>query len=414
MLDIGSTIAGWQIVRELHQGSMAVTFEVRRPDLDGRYALKLMYLRDPSFQERLRRVGEAQKGLSHPHLIDVVDVIDFEGAPGIVSRYVEGTDLSTWAAAEQRPLPQVIEVFRQLVDGLVTAHERGLIHRNLKPQKVLIDANGVPHLHDFMLGKTLSAESKVAVTQMGTTFGTPQYMSPEQFRGAADVDARTDLFSLGSLLFELVTGRRAFDGKGLMDIYKQVSASDYPAPSSLRPDVPPELDALVANLLAVERDDRPPSARVVAERLDHDPVFRALRGLAPLYAPPPPSTTTPPPPPRAVRPAGMTLMPESIDFGDLDELADDDDTDIRPQDILAGSGDASSPRPRRSGGRHALTPLGIDRFDSFDPGESSDLSPVVPPPPLGPDTRAWMGVLAVLLGAIVIAASLLCGGAWIS
>ena len=295
MLSVGSTIHGWHVRRELHQGSMAITYEVRPEGAqvdgttvrDGRYVLKIMFLRDPSFQERLRRVGHAQKGLTHPHLVDIIDVLDLDGSVAVISRYVEGTDLAAWAQ-QGHDVRDVIVLFRKLVDGLVAAHERGLVHRNLKPQKVRITEDGAPLIHDFMLGKTLTTDSATALTQMGTTFGTPQYMSPEQFRGAADVDARADLFSLGCLGFELLTGRRAFDGQGLMDIYKQVSSGEAPAPSSINPAVPPEVDALIAHLLAVDRDERPASARVVAERLDRHPVLLALQGRAPLDAPPAP------------------------------------------------------------------------------------------------------------------------------
>ncbi len=296
MLTVGSTTQGWNVRRELHQGSMAVTYEVEPEGVEvdgtpvpaGRYVLKMMFLRDPSFQERLRRVGEAQKGLQHPHLVDIIDVLDIDGSVAVVSRYVEGTDLATWSQ-DEHPVGDVLVLFRKLVDGLVAAHDRGLVHRNLKPQKVRITPEGEPLIHDFMLGKTLSTDSARALTQMGTTFGTPQYMSPEQFRGAADVDARADLFSLGCLLFELLTGRRAFDGQGLMDIYKQVSSGAAPKASTLNSAVPPAVDALVADLLAIDRDARPASARVVAERLDMDPVLLKLQGKAPLDAPPPPA-----------------------------------------------------------------------------------------------------------------------------
>jgi serine/threonine protein kinase len=419
MHDIGSTMAGWQLVRVLHQGSMAVTYEVR-PDgarsdgvlvPRGRYVLKLMFLRDPSFQERLRRVGEAQRGARHPHLVDIVDVIDVDGSVGVVSPYVDGVDLATWAQAGH-PVPEVVVLFRKLVDGVVAAHDRGLVHRNLKPQKVLITADGEPHLHDFMLGKTLTTDSAAALTQMGTTFGTPQYMSPEQFRGAADVDARTDLFSLGCLLFELLTGRRAFDGTGLMDIYQQVSKGSAPPPSTLNPEVPPALDALVAALLAVDRDARPASARIVADRIDHDPTLRALCGLAPLDPPPPPSTTTPPPPsrvespaleplpegvePRRAKSSGDTLLPPSDPWP-----GSDDDTDIleEPPDV---PGPAADPTLEEA----------PDAIAAADPRPKRGISAPVPPPPLaasGTSGNVWMAILLVVLGVLAAVLGLVAG-----
>jgi len=411
MHSIGSTIAGWHLVRELHQGSMAVTYEVRpegaevdgEPVPAGRYVLKLMFLRDPSFQERLRRVGEAQRGIQHPHLVDIIDVIDTAGSVGVVSRFVEGTDLASWAS-ERHDVADVVVLFRKLVDGLMAAHERGLVHRNLKPQKVRITSDGTPLIHDFMLGKTLTTDSTAALTQMGTTFGTPQYMSPEQFRGAGDVDARADLFSLGCLLFELLTGRRAFDGQGLMDIYQQVSQGSAPAPSSVNPAVPAEVDALVAHLLAVDRDARPASARVVAERLDREPVLRALQGLDPIDAPPPPSTTTPPP--AADRPTshGDTLMP----FADL--AISDDDTDIH--DLVAPEITADVPFPDMPGPAADPTEDIPDAVAAADPRPRSGISAPVPQPPFaasGASGNVWMGLLLLMLGVLAAVLGLLAG-----
>jgi serine/threonine-protein kinase len=412
MHTIGSTIAGWHLVRELHQGSMAVTYEVRpegaevdgRPVPAGRYVLKLMFLRDPSFQERLRRVGEAQRGIQHPHLVDIIDVIDAEGSVGVVSRFVDGTDLASWAAAGH-DVPDVIQLFRKLVDGLMAAHERGLVHRNLKPQKVRITADGTPLIHDFMLGKTLTTTSAAALTQMGTTFGTPQYMSPEQFRGAGDVDARADLFSLGCLLFELLTGRRAFDGQGLMDIYKQVAEGAAPAPSSVNPAVPEAVDALVADLLAVDRDARPASARVVAERLDREPELRNLQGLPPLDAPPPPSTTTPPP--AADRPAthGDTLMPPA------DLPISDDDTDIH--DLAAPEITAEAPMPNLPGPAVAPSePRPSHDVAAADPRPRQGISAPVPPPPFaasGASGNVWLALLLLLIGLLAAVVGLLAG-----
>ena len=276
MLQIGDTVDGFHVVRPLHEGSMAVTYEVTRPPSEERLALKLMYLRDPQFQERLRRTAEAQRGFEHPHLVSVLDVVEIDGAPGVVSRFVDGLPLSRWIAMGPHPVAKVLEVARGIARGLAAAHERGLVHRNLKPQKILIDADETPHVHDFMLGKVLSTEAEKAVTQMGTTFGTPQYMAPEQFRGASSVDERADVFSMGCILFEMVTGRRAFDGTGVVEIYQQVASGDRPKVHDVRADCPEALEALVVDMLAPDPDDRIPSVRELVSRLDGDPELRLL------------------------------------------------------------------------------------------------------------------------------------------
>jgi len=285
MFDRGTVIGGWTVDELLHQGSMATTFRVQREGVPSPHVLKLLFLRDPAFQERLRRAADVLITVRHPNLVSVVELVEHEGMQGIVSRFVEGTDLATWSATEQRPLTAVIKVFRQLTQGLRAAHDHGLVHRNLKPAKVLIDLTGRPHVHDFMLGKVLATSPEDAVTQLGTTFGTPQYMAPEQFRGAAGVDERADLFSLGCLLFELVAGRRAFEGQGLMEIYQNVSQGVRDDLTTVRSDVPPALERLVRDLTAPDPADRPDSARAVIDRLS-EPELRAL--LSPSF-----STATP-------------------------------------------------------------------------------------------------------------------------
>jgi len=285
MFDKGYEVAGWTIDDLLHQGSMATTYRVHRGNEATPHVLKLLFVRDPSFQERLRRAADVLVSVRHPNLVPVVGLVEHEGMQGIVSRYIDGTDLATWASAEQRPLPEVIKVFRQLTLGLRAAHDHGLVHRNLKPGKVLIDLTGRAHLHDFMLGKVVSTDPDKAVTQLGTTFGTPQYMAPEQFRGAAGVDERADLFSLGCLLFELVAGRRAFDGQGLMEIYQQVSHGEREDLTEVRVDVPPALEQLVADLTRPDPAQRPASAQEVIARLGQ-PELRAL--ISPSH-----STATP-------------------------------------------------------------------------------------------------------------------------
>ena len=276
MFEVGSKVDGWQITSVVHTGSMAVTYAVTRPPDPRRFAMKVLFLREPSFQERLRRAGALLVGVRHPNLLPVIEVVDVDGLVAVVSPLVDGVNLTQWLAGEARGVPEVVQLFRRVCQGLRVAHEHGLVHRNLKPQKVLVDLTGRPYIHDFMLGKVVDADPDRAVTQIGTTFGTPQYMAPEQFRGASQVDPRADLFSLGCLLYEMLAGRRAFDGKGLMEIYKAVGAGPRPVLRESCPQAPDALAALVDDLLAIEPDRRPSSAREVVARLDGDPELRLL------------------------------------------------------------------------------------------------------------------------------------------
>ncbi|MEQ1564872.1 MAG: serine/threonine-protein kinase, partial [Myxococcota bacterium] len=290
MLEIGSTAGRYTVTSLLADGDLAVTYKVEADGIP--YALRLLVIRDSGFSERLRRAAAAQQGLHHPNLVRVIEVIEVDpsgtkknGAPGVVTEFVEGGNLERWIAAGPHRAADVLVLFRQMVEGVRAAHEAGLLHRNLKPSKVLVgrDAHGMPQVRisDFLLGKVRAADKGAAVTQLGTTFGTPQYMSPEQFRGAATVDERGDLFSLGCLLYEMATGQRAFTGKNLLEVYQQVAGCDYAPIDEVRPELPPWVGEIVDDLLTPDPDERLQTAAALADKL------RALDG-APAAATPAP------------------------------------------------------------------------------------------------------------------------------
>lgn len=380
MLAQGERVGGWTVVRTMHDGNLAVTYEVRRAGDGSRYALKLLHLRDPTFQERLRRTADALSKVAHPNLVGIIEAVEHEGAPGVVSRYVDGLPLDAWAASG-RSLPEVLEVMRGLADALHAVHERGLVHRNLKPQKVIVTPDGHPMVHDFLLGKLLGTNPDDRMTQMGTTFGTPQYMSPEQFQGAGKVDARADLFSLGCLSYEMLTGQRAFEGRNLMTIYEKVLMGDRGELTMLRPDVPPAVVRLIDDLLAPDRDDRPPSAQAVAVRLDTDPALRMARGLG---ATPPPTKRSGPPVPMS---AGETIAPEP-------EPTDETDPD--------------GPLPMHRFAAPSIPPTDLDEEEgpmpTMVPLTPEEVAAMVPPPPPLVSPRMvgiWLALLALLLACLV-------------
>jgi serine/threonine protein kinase len=281
VLEIGSNVGRYRIEALIGEGDLASTYRVSADGVP--YALRVLVVRDTGFSERLRRASLAQANVAHPNLLRVVDVLEANGSPGVVTEFVEGTDLESWIAQGQhRPL-EVLTLFRQMVDGVRAAHAAGLIHRNLKPSKVLIGraVDGGPRVQiaDFLLGKVRQNEGGgAAVTQLGTTFGTPQYMSPEQFRGAASVDERADLFALGCLLYEMATGRRAFDGKNLLDVYGQVSSGKYRPVDEVRPGLPPWVGQLVDKLLAPEPGARIQTASILLEELSRLEATRPPEG----------------------------------------------------------------------------------------------------------------------------------------
>lgn len=249
------------------------------------HAIKVVFNRDPALQERIRRAAEAQQRLNHPNLVRVDEVLEVDGAPAVVMEFVRGGDLETWLA-ERRPIGQVLAVWRDVARGVGAAHAEGLVHRNLKPAKVLLEVDGAhvaAKVNDFTLVKI--ADSGKQLTQMGVSFGTPQYMAPEQFRDVSAVDARADLFALGAILYEMVTGKRAYEGSGVIDIYKQVAAKQYRPPQELVPDVPDAVVATIERLLEPDPTKRPADVTEALELLFDSSEVEEL--VAPYEAAPP-------------------------------------------------------------------------------------------------------------------------------
>ncbi len=267
MLVADDEVAGWRVERLLDDGPMSATFRVVR-DSDVA-ALKVLHLRSPAFSERLFRAASAMLGVDHDNLVRVRGVLDVNGMPGVLSDYVEGSDLTRWLGAGRRDLRETLRLFHGIVSGLAAAHAVGLVHRNLKPSKILlstVDDRLFPRVNDFLLGK-VELPDGAGVTQMGTTFGTPQYMSPEQFRGASMVDARADLFSAGCILYEMTCGVRPFNKPDLMGAYRLASNAEYLHPTRHRPDLPDAVVTLIASLLRPDPDDRAPHGSAVLEQL---------------------------------------------------------------------------------------------------------------------------------------------------
>lgn len=270
MLEVGSKVGRYEVVRLVGEGDLASTWRV---EADGEaYALRVLQVPDPGFAERLRRACDAQRQVRHPNLLPVIEAVEVQDLPGVVTPFVHGSDLERWIAGGPHLPSEILALFRQVVAGVAAAHAAGLLHRNLKPGKILIgrDDLGRPQVKiaDFLLGKVRQANPIAAVTQMGTTFGTPQYMSPEQFRGAATVDERGDLFALGCILYEMAAGTRAFDGGGLLEIYTAVAKADYPPLEQVRPGLPSWISDVVGGLLRADPADRIPSATALLEKLD--------------------------------------------------------------------------------------------------------------------------------------------------
>ncbi len=252
----------YEIHRRLARGGMAQVYLARDRSLDRPVAVKELvpeFATDPSFVERFRREAQAAANLSHPNIVGVYDWGTQDGTYFIVMEYVDGPSLSQVIRRDGPLHPRrAAEVAGEVAAALGSAHSRGVVHRDIKPGNVLLTSSGQAKVTDFGIARALSSADE-DLTQAGSVMGTATYFSPEQAQGLP-VDPRTDLYSLGVVLYEMVTGRPPFTGETPLAIaYKHVQ--DQPAPpSTVIPDLPVALEAVIMKLLAKRPGDRYASA----------------------------------------------------------------------------------------------------------------------------------------------------------
>jgi len=260
----GDPFGPYQIRRELGRGAMGIVYEAFDTGTQRSVALKLLQAggdgarMSDELRERFRREGEVAGQLVHPNIVAVYDFRDglaladgTRSGPFIVMEYVAGGDLKSRLAARARlALPQVAQVMGQLLAALRHAHERGIVHRDVKPANLLLRENGRLKLSDFGIARVTGSD----LTQTGEVMGTVTYMSPEQLTGAP-VDARADLYACGVILYELLTGEPPFVGGAATVMQKILNQEPLP-PTRLNPALPPALDAVLDRALAKRPAER--------------------------------------------------------------------------------------------------------------------------------------------------------------
>jgi beta-lactam-binding protein with PASTA domain len=250
----------YRVLRKLGSGGMANVYLAEDEELGRRIAIKILNERhaaDEQFIERFRREAKNAAGLSHPNIVQIYDRGEAEGTYYIAMEYLGGRTLKE-AVADRQPLPirEAIGFARQILAALRFAHRNGIVHRDIKPHNALMDDDGRLKVSDFGIARAGAASQ---MTEAGSIIGTAQYLSPEQARGAA-VDHRSDLYSLGIVLYELLTGTVPFTGDTPVEIaMKHLSKVPEP-PSAKRPEIPRALDQVVLRALAKDPDDRYGSA----------------------------------------------------------------------------------------------------------------------------------------------------------
>jgi serine/threonine-protein kinase len=262
----GEVIAGRYELEELvGSGGMSTVYRAHDSMLERKVALKILHQRfgdDEEYVERFRREARAVAQLAHPNIVTVIDRGEDGGRQFIVFEYVEGDDLKQ-LIDKTGPLPidQVVELGREIAAALSFAHERGIVHRDVKPQNVLL-SEGRAKVTDFGIARSLDVEH--GVTQTGTVLGTSNYIAPEQASGQP-IDDRSDVYSFGVVLFELLTGTVPFEGESFVAV--ALKHINEPAPPVLerRPDTPPRLARLIDAMLEKDHDARPSMDEVAGE-----------------------------------------------------------------------------------------------------------------------------------------------------
>jgi eukaryotic-like serine/threonine-protein kinase len=271
-LDPGTNLGPYEILSPLGAGGMGEVYKARDTRLDRIVAIKILpahFSKDPVRKQRFEREAKIISSLNHPHICVLYDVGQQDGIDYLVMECVEGETLAERLPKGPLSLEQVLKYGAQIADALDRANRSGIVHRDLKPGNIMITATGAKML-DFGLAKpsvplatgaTLTAATKQSpVTEQGTVVGTFQYMSPEQIEGK-ELDGRSDIFSLGAVLYEMLTGQRAFQGKSQLSVASAILEKD-PAPiSSIRPLTPPTFDHAIRQCLAKNPEERWQTAR---------------------------------------------------------------------------------------------------------------------------------------------------------
>jgi serine/threonine protein kinase len=284
-------LGGFRILKVLGHGGMGVVFQGEDPRLGRKVAIKAMLPHlagSSSARERFLREARAAAALEHDHVVPIFHVAEDRGAPFIVMPLLKGETLEDrLKRAGKLPLQDVLRIGWEMAEGLAAAHERGLVHRDIKPANVWLEGQeGRVKILDFGLARATTDEAQL--TQSGAIVGTPAYMAPEQ-AGGEQPNPRSDLFSLGCVLYRLCTGSPPFRGKDTIAVLVAVATENPRPPAAVRPEVPAALSALVMRLLAKKPQDRPASAHAVAAELR-----KLQRPLGPAARPGQGAATTPP------------------------------------------------------------------------------------------------------------------------
>jgi serine/threonine-protein kinase len=282
----GKFLGRYQITRLIGRGGMGCVYEAVHRDLGKRVAIKTLLPSLAAREEargRFLREGQAASRIRHPHVVDVTDVVAEGPVSYLVMEYLEGEDLSSLIERQGAlPLAEAADVLLPVIAAIAAAHELGVIHRDLKPENIFLARTSFggpcPKVVDFGISKVLGEPTAIALTATSAVFGTMYYLPPEQLGGSREADARGDQYALGTILYECVTGHRAFEGTSIYGVLKSVAEGVYPPARSWRPDLPLRLETAIDRAMRLNPAARFASVRMLgAELLPHaSPAVRAV------------------------------------------------------------------------------------------------------------------------------------------
>jgi serine/threonine-protein kinase len=294
-LEVGACLAGkYRLERVLGRGGMGVVYAATNLALEVRVAVKLIrpdFAEDPVVVARLLEEARCAAQITSEHVVRVLDVGRLEsGTPFIAMEYVEGEDVYSLLERDRLlPVEQAVGIVLEASIALAEAHHKGIVHRDLKPENLFLtrraDGSRLVKVLDFGISKRLGREAGPSLTTADTLMGSPDYMAPEQMRAPLGVDARADIWSLGAILYQLVTGRLPFHAETLADVCARVLEHEPKAPSAIVADLPRGLDRVVLQCLSKDRARRFPSVHALARALEpfaQEPARRALSAIARL------------------------------------------------------------------------------------------------------------------------------------
>ena len=263
-------VPGYEIFRELGRGGMGVVYKARQVSLQRVVALKMIlsgaHARTRDL-ERFRGEAQAVAQLHHPNIVEIYEFGEHNDLPYYSLEFVEGGSLARKIRGKPLPPLDAARIAEELARAIQYCHQHGILHRDLKPSNILLTADGVPKIGDFGLAKQL--DSDPGLTKSGMVMGTPSYMAPEQTQGRSrDVGPHTDIYALGTILYEMLAGRPPFKADSVLETMEQVGSQEPPSPSRFQSKVPRDLETICLKAMAKEPDQRYRSALAMAQDLE--------------------------------------------------------------------------------------------------------------------------------------------------